>query len=166
MAAPLTQIHLSEAPPAEGLHEETPFERAYWQQVLEENSELVTPLVSPENIDEDSATRIGKETETRSILNTDDVTQDSGAGAVEGDNVIDIEHPKAVQDRITLLARKYVRGLITEEERARFEIASEKLRVLIPRVRAEELEAITAALEDLREIDARDEERKHRLGLK
>jgi hypothetical protein len=78
---------------------------------------------------------------------------------------IDAEAENAVSDRITLLARQYVRREVSTEDEARLTIATEKVRQLIPRVTAEDVEALNEMLEEAQELEQQDNEQRKRLGI-
>jgi hypothetical protein len=67
--------------------------------------------------------------------------------------------------RLELLARQYVSKMLSREEEARLAIASERVRRLIPRVIAEDFEALKGILEDGERIESADIERRRRLGI-
>jgi hypothetical protein len=73
------------------------------------------------------------------------------------------EAESANRTRLALLARQYVAGALTTEEEARLSIASERVRRLIPRVTAEDFEALADILEEAHRIESADIERRHRL---
>jgi hypothetical protein len=77
----------------------------------------------------------------------------------------DAEAENAVSDRITLLARQYVRREVSAEDEARLTIATEKVRQLIPRVTAEDVEALNEMLEEAKELEQQDNEQRKRLGI-
>ena len=60
---------------------------------------------------------------------------------------------KATEDRVQLLARKYVaKDKFSDEESARLEIVTERVRKLLPAVTAQEFEALEQVLTSLRDI--------------
>jgi hypothetical protein len=67
--------------------------------------------------------------------------------------------------RLALLARQYGAGALTTEEEARLAIASERVRHLIPRITAEDFEALADILEVAHRIEVADIARRHRLGI-
>jgi hypothetical protein len=67
--------------------------------------------------------------------------------------------------RLELLARQYVARQLSTEEEARLAIVSEKVRRLIPRVTAEDFEALESIIEEAKRIESADLERRHRLGI-
>jgi hypothetical protein len=71
----------------------------------------------------------------------------------------------AASERVTLLARKYVSGTLSPEADARLAIATERVRRLLPRVTADDFEALESILEDLDSINRRNAERRKRLGI-
>ena len=75
------------------------------------------------------------------------------------------EAESANRTRLALLARQYVARALTTEEEARLAIASERVRRLIPRVTAEDFEALADILEEAHRIESADMERRHRLGI-
>jgi len=83
----------------------------------------------------------------------------------EADSQSEPEADAAVKDRITLLARRYVSAHLSTEGEARLAILTERVRRLVPRVTAEDIDAVNAALDRLEAIDSRDRDRRERLGL-
>ena len=71
----------------------------------------------------------------------------------------------ANRTRLELLARQYVARQLSTEEEARLAIVSERVRRLIPRVTAEDFEALESILEETKRIESADLERRHRLGI-
>ena len=67
--------------------------------------------------------------------------------------------------RLELLARQYIARQLSTEEEARLAIVSERVRRLIPRVTAEDFEALESILEEAKRIESADIERRHRLGI-
>jgi hypothetical protein len=78
---------------------------------------------------------------------------------------VESEVDVAASERVTLLARKYVSGSLSPEADARLAIATERVRRLVPRVTADDVEALESILEDLDSISQRDAERRKRLGI-
>ena len=71
----------------------------------------------------------------------------------------------AASERVTLLARRYVSGSLSPEADARLAIATERVRRLLPRVTADDVETLETILDDLDSIKRRDTERRKRLGI-
>lgn len=71
----------------------------------------------------------------------------------------------AVRDRIALLARQYVEGSLSREEDARLAILSEKVRRFFPRVTARDFEVLLDIVQELKDFDQRDRDRRERLGM-
>jgi hypothetical protein len=67
--------------------------------------------------------------------------------------------------RLALLARSYVAGQMSTEEEARLAIVTERVRRLIPRVTAEDMEALEGIAQDVARIRANDSARRQRLGI-
>ena len=95
---------------------------------------------------------LGRRELTRSGQATQSVTPES-------------EVESAVSDRITLLAREYVSRELSTEDEARLKIATEKVRKLIPRVTAEDVEALNEILEEVEELEKQGNEQRKRLGI-
>jgi hypothetical protein len=75
----------------------------------------------------------------------------------------------AVHDKTELLARRYVAGELSREDEARLEIATLRVRNLIPRILPEDLENLALFVEtatsELKSISDRDADRRKRLGI-
>lgn len=69
------------------------------------------------------------------------------------------------QWRHELLARQYVAGQLSKEEQARLSIVTEKIRHLIPRVTAEDFEALEQILENTERRREANKDRLRRLGI-
>ena len=67
--------------------------------------------------------------------------------------------------RIKLLARKYEQGELSKEDYARLEILTEKVRKLIPRVTADDYEALKDISHSLEKIQEQRKNRQKKLGL-
>ena len=67
--------------------------------------------------------------------------------------------------RLELLARQYVNKQLSREEDARLSIATERVRRLIPRITAEEFEALERIAVRLNSIESEDADRRKRLGI-
>jgi hypothetical protein len=72
---------------------------------------------------------------------------------------------RANQTRLELLARLYVSKKLLPEEDARLAIVTEKVRRLIPRVSADDFEALGVIAQDSEAIRVKNEERRRRLGI-
>lgn len=73
---------------------------------------------------------------------------------------------KATNDRITLLARKYVvKERFSEEERARLAIVTERVRQLLPAVTASEFESLEKVLELAKQVGESDADIRLKLGI-
>ena len=80
----------------------------------------------------------------------------------------DDEDPTAVRaqdQRVTLLARKYIEGHFSGEEDARLRILTERLRRLIPRVTAGDLEAIESIAVEVDRAGEQNQAIRRSLGL-
>jgi hypothetical protein len=75
------------------------------------------------------------------------------------------EAEMANRTRLELLARLYVSKKLSAEENARLAIVKEKVRRLIPRVTAEDFEALGEIAEAAEAIRTRNEDRRRRLGI-
>jgi hypothetical protein len=75
------------------------------------------------------------------------------------------EAEMANRTRLELLARFYVSKKLSAEENARLAIVKEKVRRLIPRVTAEDFEALGEIAEAAEAIRTRNEDRRRRLGI-
>jgi len=86
----------------------------------------------------------------------------------EGDTTSDpvqTEAGRVAGERSALLARKYGGQQLSESERERLELLTEKLRELLPPVSVGELESLLSLTEELERIRERAQERRQRLGL-
>ena len=72
---------------------------------------------------------------------------------------------QANEDRIQLLAREYAKKDLSPEDRARLEIATERVAQLMPRVTANDFEELAAMASQTIETRRRLDERKAALGL-
>ncbi|HEY4563850.1 MAG TPA: hypothetical protein VIJ36_12775 [Thermoanaerobaculia bacterium] len=68
-------------------------------------------------------------------------------------------------ERSELLARKYGGQQLSESERERLELLTERLKELLPPVSVGELESLLSLTEELERIRERAQERRQRLGL-
>ena len=75
------------------------------------------------------------------------------------------EAEAANRARLELLARQYIARQLSTEEEARLVIVSERVRRLIPRVTAEDFEALENIREEAKRIESVDIERRQRLGI-
>jgi len=75
------------------------------------------------------------------------------------------EAEAANRARLELLARQYIARQLSTEEEARLAIVSERVRRLIPRVTAEDFEALENIREEAKRIESVDIERRQRLGI-
>lgn len=75
------------------------------------------------------------------------------------------EADTAARDRAVLLSRRYARRDLSAEDEARLDIATERVRVLIPRVTADDFSLVADALEDLTEIKEWHQQRRSDLGI-
>lgn len=75
------------------------------------------------------------------------------------------EAETANRTRLTLLARQYVQEQLSTEDDARLAIVTERVRRLIPRVTADDFEALEYMLQEAARIEASDNERRQRLGI-
>lgn len=74
--------------------------------------------------------------------------------------------PKAISDRVILLARKYVaKDRFSDEESARLAIVTERVRQLLPAVSAREFEAVEKLLKLVKQVDESDTEIRCTLGI-
>ncbi len=69
----------------------------------------------------------------------------------------------ANQSRLALLAREYVAGQLSTEEKARLAIVSERVRRLIPRVTVQDFEELERIATDLKQIGSENTERRRRI---
>jgi len=70
----------------------------------------------------------------------------------------------ANRDRLVFLARKYA-GFSSREDNARLEMLTEKVRSLMPRVSAADVDRLTSLVEDLRAVQERHKQLRERTGL-
>jgi hypothetical protein len=71
----------------------------------------------------------------------------------------------ANRTRLELLARQYVAKQLSPEEEARLEIVAQRVRRLIPRVTAADLESLETIAQESSAIHRRNEDRRRRLGM-
>ena len=79
-----------------------------------------------------------------------------------------VEHDpleKANRDRVTLLSRQYAAKDFSEEERARLEIVTERVRRLLPAVTVAEYESLVQVLELVKQAQDTDADIRQQLGL-
>ncbi len=69
-------------------------------------------------------------------------------------------------NRLQLLARKYISETLSNEDEARFQIESERVKKLLPLVDESDIKNIGNAIEELRKVKKRNKKIKKYLGLK
>lgn len=71
-----------------------------------------------------------------------------------------------INDRITLLARKYVaKEQFRDEEKARLAIVTERVRQLMPAIKTSEFESLIEVLKLVKQVAESDKEMRNRLGI-
>jgi molecular chaperone GrpE (heat shock protein) len=86
----------------------------------------------------------------------------------EGDTTsgpVQTEAGRVAGERSELLARKYGGQQLSESERERLELLTERLKELLPPVSVGDLESLLSLTEELERIRERAQERRQRLGL-